>query len=816
MAGEGSVLPVDINAEVQRSYLDYAMSVIVGRALPDVRDGLKPVHRRILYTMYDTGMGPDRPYKKSAVVVGTVLARYHPHGDMAVYDALVRMAQDFNCRYPLVDGHGNFGSVDGDAAAAMRYTEVRLAPIATALLQDIDQDTVDFAPNYDGSLKEPQVLPSRYPNLLVNGSAGIAVGMATNIPPHNLGEVIDGLVYLIDHPEATTQELMQFIPGPDFPTGGFILGSDGIRSAYETGRGTVLMRGKAEIERGAGGRTQIIITELPYQVNKARLVERIAELIKEKKLDGITDLRDESDRSGMRVVLELRRDANPQVTLNRLYKHTQLQESFGVIMLALVDGEPRVLRLKDALGYYLDHQVVVVTRRTRYQLQKAEDRLHIVEGLIIALDHIDQVISLIRASRTVDEARQGLMETFGLSERQAQAILEMRLQRLTGLERSKIEDEHRELVARISHLKELLGSEELIKRVIREELLEYREKYADKRRTVITGKVVEMTKEDIIHEEQVVITLTGRGYIKRTLLDAYRGQHRGGKGVTALKTHEEDYVDQLFVASTLHYLLFFTNRGKVYRLKVYNLPEGGRQARGTALVNLLPLAQDEQVTAVIPLKEFREDRYLFMATRNGLVKKGVLSDYNSSRRDGIIALKLGDQDELIGVRLSEGKSEIILATWKGMALRFKEEEVRPMGRGAAGVKGIRLEEGDRVVGMERVLPSARLLVVSEKGYGKLTPLSLYRVQSRGGKGITTLKVTERNGHLVGIRVVERDDEVLLMSGNDSIIRLAVSEISQQGRSTQGVRLMRLDEGDRVVAVAKLPSTERLKNAHESD
>lgn len=815
MAARGAILPVDINAEVQKSYLDYAMSVIVGRALPDVRDGLKPVHRRILYAMYDTGMGPDKPHKKSAVVVGNVLARYHPHGDASVYDALVRLAQEFACRYPLVDGHGNFGSVDGDAPAAMRYTEVRLARLALALLSDIHQETVDFMPNYDGSQEEPSVLPSRIPNLLINGSAGIAVGMATNIPPHNLTEVIDGLVYLIDHPEATTEELMEFIPGPDFPTGGFILGGDGIRSAYETGRGTVIMRGRATVEKSSGGRSQILITELPYQVNKARLVERIAELVREKKLDGISDLRDESDRTGMRVVLELRRDGNPRVILNRLYKNTQLQDSFGVIMLALVDGEPRILRLRDVLDHYLNHQIEVVTRRTRYQLRRAEERLHIVEGLSIALDHIDAVIALIRGSQNVDEARQGLMDQFSLSERQAQAILEMQLQRLAGLERAKIESERRELEERIAYLRELLSREDLIRGIIRDEILELKEKFGDKRRTEIVDKSHHLSREDIIHEEDVVITLTKRGYIKRIPVDVYRGQHRGGRGVTALTTREEDLVKQLFVTSTLHNLLFFTNKGKVYRLKVYELPQGSRQAKGIALVNLLPLDGDEQVSAVIPLREFTGDNYLFMATKHGMVKKGVLQDYNSARKDGIIAIRLHKGDELIGVRLTEGRSELVLATRMGKALRFSEEDVRPMGRVTAGVRGIRLNSGDVVTGMERVQPGAQLLVVTEKGYGKVTPLDRYRRQGRGGKGIATLNVTDRNGHLAGIKIVHSSDEILIMSSEDSMIRVAVKEISQQGRQTQGVRLMRLNEGDHVVAVAKLPPTSRLKEHRDS-
>ncbi|NPV29379.1 MAG: DNA gyrase subunit A [Firmicutes bacterium] len=817
MAAPGSVvLPVDINEEVQKSYLDYAMSVIVGRALPDVRDGLKPVHRRILYAMYDAGMGPDRPHKKSAVVVGNVLARYHPHGDAAVYDALVRLAQDFACRYPLVDGHGNFGSVDGDAPAAMRYTEVRLAPVALAVLADIDQETVDFVPNYDGSLKEPAILPSRIPNLLINGSSGIAVGMATNIPPHNLAEVIDGLVYLIDHPEATVQDLMRFIPGPDFPTGGFILGQEGVRAAYETGRGTVVMQGRASIEKGPGGRAHIVITELPYQVNKARLVERIAELIREKKIDGVSDLRDESDRTGMRVVLELRREANPRVILNRLYRHTQLQETFGVIMLALVDGEPRVLNLRQVLEHYLNHQIVVVTRRTQYQLRRAEERLHIVEGLVIALRRIDEVIALIRRAKNVEEARQGLQEGFLLTERQAQAILDMRLQRLTALEREKVESERRELEERIAHLKELLAREDLIRGVIRTELLEFKEKFGDTRRTQIVGPPPEVSREDIIPEEIVVITLTRRGYIKRIPVQVYRGQHRGGRGVTALTTRDEDFVEHLFVTTTLHYLLFFTNKGKVYRLKVYDLPEGSRQAKGVALVNLLPLAGDEEVTAVIPLREYGEEHYLFLATKQGMVKKGRLREYESARRDGIIALRLHPGDELIGVKLTGGESELLLATRAGLVLRFHEEEVRPMGRTAAGVRGIRLRPGDEVVGMEQVRPQGQLLAATEKGYGKRTLLEEYRRQGRGGKGIITLKVTERNGPLAGIKVVGEQDEVLLMSGEGSMIRLAVREIPQQGRATQGVRLMRLEPGDRLVALAKVPSSGfREKNSFPS-
>ncbi|HHY39679.1 MAG TPA: DNA gyrase subunit A [Syntrophaceticus sp.] len=800
----GSVIPIDINEEVKRSYLDYAMSVIVGRALPDVRDGLKPVQRRILYAMYDAGITPDKPYKKSAVVVGNVLARYHPHGEAAVYDALVRLAQDFVCRYTLVDGHGNFGSIDGDAPAAMRYTEVRLAPISLQMLADIEQETVDFVPNYDESLKEPAVLPSRIPNLLVNGSAGIAVGMATNIPPHNLSEVIDGLVHLIDHPEATIDDLMKHIPGPDFPSAGFILGRDGIRDAYTKGRGSIVMRGKAEIEKCPGNKTQIVITELPYQVNKARLIERIAELVREKKIEGVSDLRDESDRTGMRIVIEVKKDANPQVILNRLYKHTSLQETFGVIMIALVDGEPRTLNLKQVLDHYLQHQVTVIRRRTQYQLKRAQERLHIVEGLVIALDHIDEVIDLIRSSRTDQEAHSGLMEQFGLSDKQAQAILDMRLRRLTGLEREKVLDEKEELEKRISYLEALLASDQKIKGVLRKELLEIKEKFGDERRTVITSKKSEFKVEDIIPDEYVVVTLTRRGYIKRIPVNTYRGQHRGGKGITALTTKDGDLVEQLFVASTHSYLLFFTNRGKVYRIKVYDIPEGSRQAKGTALVNLIPLEGDECVTALIPLREFRDDRYLFMATRQGVVKKGVLSDYDAVRRDGLIAIRLRSGDELIGVRLTEGNCDLMLVTKNGKSLCFNEKDVRCMGRTAYGVLGMRLDPGDEVVGMERLGQGDQVLVVTEKGYGKRTDLKEYRLQKRGGKGIITLKVTERNGQLVSAKVVNEQDEVLLMSSDDIIIRIPVKEVSLQGRNTQGVRLMRLNEDERVVAVAKVP------------
>lgn len=802
----GNIVPIDINEEIKKSYLDYAMSVIVGRALPDVRDGMKPVQRRIIYSMYETGITPDKPHKKCSFVVGNVLARYHPHGDASVYDALVRMAQDFSYYNPLVDGHGNFGSIDGDSAAAMRYTEARLAPISLQMVADIEQDTVDFAPNYDESHQEPTVLPSRFPNLLVNGSAGIAVGMATNIPPHNLSEVINGLIYLIDFPEAGVEDLMKYIPGPDFPSGAFILGSDGIKSAYTTGRGSVVMRARAEIEDHEGKRSRIIVTELPYQVNKARLIERIAQLVKDKKIEGISDLRDESDRDGMRIVIELKKDANPNVLLNRLYKQTKLQDNFGVIMIALVDGQPRLLNLKQVLEYYLEHQITVVRRRTQYQLQRAKDRLHIVDGLVIAHDHIDEVINLIRSSKNEAIARQGLMDQFELSEKQAQAILDMRLRRLTGLERDKLLEEKKELEDRIAYLQKLLADEQLLRGIVRQELLAVKKKFGIGRRSVITRSYDELSDEDIIPEEDVVITLTRRGYIKRVPVTTYQGQHRGGKGIIALTAQDEDLVEQLFVASTHSYILFFTTRGRVYRLKIYEIPEGSRQAKGMALVNLIPLEKGEQVTAVIPLKEFTSDKYLFMVTRKGIVKKGVASDYDSVRRDGIIAIGLRTDDELIGVRLTDGKSDIVLVTKSGKAICFNEDDVRTMGRPATGVIGIRLDDDDEVVGMETIKTSGQLLVVTENGYGKRTAIEEYRQQNRGGKGIITLKVTDRNGSLVGVKIVDDQDEILLISSNNSIIRISVKEIALQGRNTQGVRLMRVDQGDSVAAVAKVPPT----------
>jgi len=799
----GKIIPVNIEEEMKKSYLDYAMSVIVGRALPDVRDGLKPVHRRILYAMHELAITPDKPHKKSARVVGEVLGKYHPHGDAAVYDTIVRMAQDFAIRYPLIDGHGNFGSVDGDSAAAMRYTEVRLSKIAMELLAGIDKETVDFIPNFDESLEEPQVLPARFPNLLVNGSAGIAVGMATNIPPHNLGEVIDGLVLLIDKPEATIKELMQVIKGPDFPTGGLILGRDGIRAAYEKGRGAVKIRAKTQIERLKNGKSQIIVTEIPYQVNKARMIERIAELVREKKLDGITDLRDESDRNGIRIVIEMRRDVDPRIILNRLYKHTQMQESFGIIMLALVDGTPMILNLKEMLSHYLEHQKEIVTRRTRYELKKAEARAHILEGLRIALDHLDAVIALIRGSRTVDEARSGLMEQFGLSREQAQAILDMRLQKLTGLEREKIDEEYRELIARIEYLTSILASEAMVYQIVRKELLEIKEKYADPRRTKITSAQGEMELEDLIPREDVVITITHAGYIKRMPVSTYRSQNRGGRGMVGLTPREDDFVEHLFIATTHHHILFFTNRGLVYRLKVYDVPEGGRQARGTALVNLIGLAPGEKITAVIPVQDFSQDGYLIMATRQGLVKKTDLAEFENIRRNGLIAITLEEGDDLIDVRLTRGDQEVILGTRLGKAIRFPEDDVRSMGRTARGVKAITLEEDDAVIGMEKVQADADLLVVTKNGFGKRTPIEEYRLQKRGGKGIKNIRLTRRTGEVVGIKVVKPGNELMLVTTQGIMIRLKVDDISKRGRDTQGVTLMRMNEGDELVAVARL-------------
>lgn len=810
-ANDGRIIPIDIEQEMKRSYLDYAMSVIVGRALPDVRDGLKPVQRRILYGMYESGTTPDKAYKKSARIVGDVMGRYHPHGDAAIYDTMVRMAQDFSFRYPLVDGHGNFGSVDGDPPAAMRYTEVRLSRLALEMLSDIEKNTVDFIPNFDESLEEPLVLPSRFPNLLVNGSAGIAVGYATNIPPHNLGEVIDGAVLLIDDPEADDDALLKTVKGPDFPTGGLILGREGIREAYLTGRGTVTIRSKTVIENLSGGKSQIVVTEIPFQVNKAKLIEKIAQLVRDKEVDGISDLRDESDRSGMRIVIELKRDANPNVILNQLFKHTQLQDNFGIIMLVLVGNKPRVLSLREVLNHYLAHQSEVVTRRTRYDLEKAEERAHILEGLRIALDHIDEVINLIRSSRTEEIAREGLMKEFGLSEKQAQAILDMRLRRLTGLERDKIEEEYNELLKIIAYYKELLADPRKIMGVVKEELLKIKEKFADPRRTQITKSEDDLTVEDLIAEEDIVVTMTHSGYIKRLPVTTYKSQRRGGKGITAINTKEEDFVEHLFITSTHDYVLFFTNQGRVYQLRGYDIPEASRQARGTAIVNLLPIVPGERITAAIPIKEFSDDLYLLMCTGNGITKKTVLSEYQTIRRGGIIGISLGEGDELIGVHLTNGEQEVILATKKGQSIRFSETEIRAMGRVARGVRGITLRSGDRVVGMDVVRKDADLLVITELGFGKRTPLSQYRVQTRGGIGLKTLKVTERNGEIVGVKVVYPEHELMVITASGIIIRVNVGEISSLGRDTQGVKIMRLGNDDRVVALAEVAGKEEEVN-----
>lgn len=798
-----NIIGINIEDEMKKSYIDYAMSVIVSRALPDVRDGLKPVHRRILYAMSELGLTPDKSYRKSARIVGDVLGKYHPHGDTAVYDAMVRMSQDFSTRYPLVNGHGNFGSVDGDRAAAMRYTEAKMTKITTELLRDINKNTVDYRPNFDETLKEPIVLPSRFPTLLVNGSSGIAVGMATNIPPHNLGEVIDGLIEVINDPEVPIEQLMKKVKGPDFPTGGIILGQKEVRSAYTTGRGKVKVRARASIEQLSNNRFRIIVTEIPYQVNKARLVEKIADLVKEKKIEGISDLRDETDRKGMRIVIELKRDVNPNVVLNLLYKHTQMQDTFGVIMLALVNNEPKVLNLRQMLDYYLEHQKEVIIRRTQFDLDKAEARAHILEGLRIALDHIDAVIKLIRGSKTVQIAKDGLMEEFSLSEKQSQAILDMRLQRLTGLEREKIEEEYNALMETIKELKEILGSEELVLQIIKDELLEVKDKYNDDRRTGFEIDTSDIDVEDLIEREDVVITLTHYGYIKRLPSDTYRSQRRGGKGIAALSTREDDFVEHLFMTSTHHYLLFFTNKGRVYRLKAYEIPEASRQAKGTAIVNILQLEPGEMVTTVIPVKEFTEDYYLLMVTKNGLVKKTALTEYDTSRRTGIVAISIKENDELMGVRWTDGNREVIIGTEQGYAIRFSEKDVRAMGRTAMGVKGIDLRKKDTVIGMDLVMEDSYLLAVSEYGYGKMTSLEEYRTQGRGGKGVITYNTTKKTGDLVGIKIVSKDEEVMMINNQGIVIRLETEGISKMGRSTQGVTLMRVKEDEKIVTVAKV-------------
>lgn len=800
---EQKVIAVNIEEEMKKSYLDYAMSVIVSRALPDVRDGLKPVHRRILYAMNELGLSPDKQYRKSARVVGDVLGKYHPHGDSSVYGAMVRLAQDFNTRYTLVDGHGNFGSVDGDSPAAMRYTEVKMTKLAIEMLRDINKETVDFRPNFDETLQEPVVLPSRFPNLLVNGSAGIAVGMATNIPPHNLGEIIDGIVMMIDNPDVNIESLMKVIKGPDFPTGAMIMGKEGIRNAYRTGRGRIVVRAKTEIEETIKGRNRIIVTELPYQVNKAILIEKIAEYVRDKKIEGISDLRDESDREGMRIVIELKRDANPNIVLNNLYKHTQLQDTFGVIMLALVNDEPKVLNLRDILYYYLEYQKEIIVRRTQYDLKKAEERAHILEGLRIALDHIDEVINIIRSSKDEDIAKERLMTSFGLSEKQSQAILDMKLRRLTGLEREKLDEEYEQLIKEINKFREILANERLIYQIIKDELLEIKEKYGDHRRTKIMPSADEIELEDMIAEEDVIITLTHYGYIKRLPEDTYKAQRRGGRGITAITTREEDFVEHLFVTSTHDTVLFFTNEGKMFSLKAYEIPEGKRQSKGTAIINLLNLNGKEKITAVIPIKEYDPESNLVFVTKNGIIKKTRFDQFKNIRKNGLNAINLKEDDELISVRKTDGNRELILLTCNGMAIRFHESDVREMGRNATGVKAINLNKGDYVVSMDLVEEGKDLLVVSEYGYGKRTPLNEYKVQKRGGKGLKTYNIKEKTGCLVSGKVVDENDEIMMISVTGIIIRLNVSDISQMGRNTQGVTLMKVsEEENRVVAVAK--------------
>ena len=801
-SSRGNKVPVAIEDEMRQSFMDYAMSVIISRALPDARDGLKPVHRRALYAMYDLNNDWNRPYKKSARIVGDVIGKYHPHGDSAVYDTIVRMAQDFSLRYPLVDGQGNFGSVDGDPPAAMRYTEVRMARIASEMLADIDKETVDFAPNYDDTIQEPVVLPARIPNLLINGSSGIAVGMATNIPPHNLGEVVDALIALIDNPALSVLELMRHIPGPDFPTAGFLHGRAAIREAYQTGRGVLQMRARTEIEDGGErGRTKILVRELPYQVNKARLIERIAEMVNEKRIEGISDLRDESDRDGMRVVIELKRDAIPEIVQNQLFKLSQLQESFGVNMLAIVGGRPKLLTLKDALLVFIEHRKDVITRRTVYDLRKAQERLHILEGLKIAIEHLDAVIALIRAAADPAAARAGLMSQFGLSEPQSQAILEMRLQRLTNMERDKIIEEHADVLKQIARYQEILGDEGEVAKIIVTELREVREQYADTRRTEIVDDSTDISIEDLIAEEDMVVTVSHEGYIKRNPVAEYRAQRRGGRGKIGATTKEEDFIEHLFVASTHAYLLVFTTSGKLYWIKVHEIPQASRAARGKAIVNLLNLQGTEKVSAFLTVREFQPGCYVLFATTQGVVKKTALDDYANPRPSGIIAIKINEGDEVIGVRLTDGEQDVILSTSAGQAIRFRESDVRAMGRNAAGVRGIQLAGDDAVVAVDVVTPETTLLAVAEKGYGKRTALDEYRLTGRGGKGIITMNVTDKVGRVIGVRMVRDDDHIMLITDGGKVIRMPVHDISVIGRNTQGVRLIDLAEGEKVVGVA---------------
>ena len=805
---DGKIIERDIEKEMRTAYIDYAMSVIVSRALPDARDGLKPVHRRILYAMHEDGITADKPYRKCANTVGSVLGRYHPHGDSSVYDAMVRMAQDFSMRYMLIDGHGNFGSIDGDGAAAMRYTEARMSKISQYMLTDIEKNTVDFMPNYDDRLQEPTVLPARIPALLANGSSGIAVGMATNIPPHNLTELINGIIKIIDEDEVTDEDLMTVIKGPDFPTEGIILGTAGIKQAYKTGKGKITLRAETNIEEMSGNRQRIIVSSLPYQVNKANLIKTISDLSKEKKIEGISECRDESDRKEkVRVVIELKRDANAQVVLNQLFKHTQMQTTFGIIMLALVNGEPKILTLRQALDVYIDHRKDVILRRTQFDLDKALARAHILEGLKIALDYIDEVIQIIRSS--YDDAKERLMERFGLTDIQAQAILDMRLKTLSGLQREKIEEEYKQLMELIEHLRAILNSERLVFEIIKEELLEIKDKFGDERKTKIVAAEGEIDIEDLIKEEQTVVTLTHFGYIKRMPIDTYRSQKRGGKGITGIATREEDFVKQIFTASTHDVILFFTNKGKVYKLRGYEIPEAGRTAKGTAIVNLLSLDPGEKVSAVIPIQNFADDKYLLMATKNGLIKKTSLKEYDSNRKTGLQGITLKEDDELIAVRLTDGQDNVVLVSRNGMCITFDEKDVRPIGRVSQGVIGIRLDEDDEVIGMESVIAGgkATLLAITENGFGKRTELDEYRVQIRGGKGVITYKITPKTGKLVGVRIATEDDDVMLITDTGTIIRINVKDVSVLGRSTQGVTLMRTNDGGKVVSIETLTPEE---------
>ncbi len=799
----GTILPVDITDEIEKSYMTYAMTVIVGRALPDVRDGLKPAHRRILYAMHKMGLTPNKSFVKSARTVGEVLGKYHPHGDNVVYSTMVRMAQEFNMRYPLIDGHGNFGSIDGDSAAAMRYTESRMESLALKLLEDLEKDTVDFKPNFDEELEEPVVLPSRYPNLLANGSSGIAVGMATNIPPHNLGEVIDGCIAYIDDPEISVKNLMKHIPGPDFPTGGYIMGKEDIKKAYKTGRGVITTRAKTHVESMRSGKSRIVVSELPYNVNKATMIEKIAKLVRDKKVDGITDLRDESDRDGIRVVLELRKDIEPNVLLNQLYKNSHLQQSFGIILLALHKNEPIVMNLREMIGYYIDHQKEVVRRRTKYLLEKANARAHILEGYRIALDNIDEIIKLIRASDTTDEAKQGLMKRFSLSEIQAKAILDMRLQRLTGLERDKVEDEYRELLKEIARLESILSNENLLKQIVKDEMLEIKDKFDDGRKTDILLQEGNLDTIDLIAEEDVVITITHQGYIKRQSLGEYTSQRRGGRGKSGVKSTNSDFVEQLFITTTHQNLLIFTNAGIMYTIPVFKIPVTGKRSRGVLIQNITAIKRDEQIMATMPIKEFEEDQYLLTCTKNGYIKRTECTEYNSMRMGGLIALNLEEDDELISVKITDDNSDVIVATKKGKAIRFSEDQVRPMGRATRGVNAIKLDEDDFVTEMEIAIPGSTVLSITEKGYGKRTDIDEFRTQNRYGKGVIMMKTTKETGNLVGFKIIDEGNDVMMITEKGIIIRINVNEIPKYGRNTRGVKIQNLEEGDVIRGIARI-------------